>query len=105
MIMAGMKILFVTFLAFEAVQTDFTSGWGYGPRNGPSTWAEDFPEFCAGIFQSPVDLPKPGLASGLVIKTYKKPLTFTDGYDHPISGQISNAGQTSRSGKHTSSAP
>jgi len=30
--------------------------WGYGPENGPSTWPTEFPQFCAGTRQSPINI-------------------------------------------------
>merc|ERR1712018_1094173 len=32
------------------------ASWGYQTSNGPATWATNFPDFCAGDMQSPIDL-------------------------------------------------
>ncbi|XP_077996080.1 carbonic anhydrase 7-like [Glandiceps talaboti] len=62
--------------------------WGYGPNDGPSTWAEEFPEFCAGDKQSPIDI-KAGEA---VVREWTA-LTFT-GFDSTTSTTLENNGHT-----------
>jgi len=92
-------LLILTFVwrgyVLPAARADKTDGpdWGYTGANSPSTWAEKFPQFCAGTFQSPVEL-----SCQNAVHNYKKPLDFSPAYTSDqhvhLAGEISNTGKS-----------
>merc|ERR1711892_17286 len=64
------------------------TGWGYTPENGPSTWAANFPEVCAGTMQSPIDYK----TADIVINDPGE-ITMT-GWDTAMTGQLTNNGHS-----------
>jgi len=64
------------------------ASWGYQTSNGPATWATNFPDFCAGDMQSPIDLD-----STKAVTMDPGPITMV-GYNLKQSGSINNNGHT-----------
>merc|ERR1740123_315817 len=64
------------------------ASWGYAASNGPATWAANYPDFCAGDMQSPIDLD-----SSKAVTMDPGPITMV-GYNLAQTGSISNNGHT-----------
>jgi len=64
------------------------ASWGYSASNGPATWATNYPDFCAGDKQSPIDLD-----SSKAVTMDPGPITMV-GYNLKQSGSIDNNGHT-----------
>jgi len=64
------------------------AAWGYLASNGPATWATNFPEFCAGDAQSPIDLD-----TSKAVTMDPGPITMV-GYNLEQMGTINNNGHT-----------
>lgn len=62
--------------------------WGYDESNGPDTWPDSFPEFCAGTSQSPIDL-----ASASAVLMDPGDITMI-GYDTAQAGTVTNNGHS-----------
>merc|ERR1711971_432230 len=67
---------------------DNRASWGYQASNGPATWATNYPDFCAGDMQSPIDL-----NSTIAVTMDPGPITMV-GYNLMQSGSINNNGHT-----------
>merc|ERR1719384_2550410 len=67
---------------------DKRASWGYAASNGPATWAANYPDFCAGDMQSPIDLD-----SSKAVMMDPGPITMV-GYNLKQSGSINNNGHT-----------
>merc|ERR1740123_2292906 len=64
------------------------ASWGYAASNGPATWAANYPDFCAGDMQSPIDLD-----SSKAVTMDPGPITMV-GYNLKQAGKIENNGHT-----------
>ncbi|XP_046402849.1 carbonic anhydrase-like isoform X2 [Ischnura elegans] len=75
----------------EEKGTSSNSGFGYGPTNGPDTWAQNYPT-CGGDRQSPINinlntvkLPPPGVEDAPFFKYYDAP---------PLQLTVANSGHS-----------
>jgi len=66
------------------------ASWGYSEVNGPTTWAESFPEFCDGTKQSPIDYVS---ASATVADPDPGAIEMV-GYDMLLKGNLTNNGHS-----------
>jgi len=64
------------------------ASWGYSASNGPATWATNYPDYCAGDMQSPIDLD-----SSKAVMMDPGPITMV-GYNLEQMGRINNNGHT-----------
>jgi len=79
-----MKSALIILVTFSAFTEGLASSWNY-QEEGPSTWAESYPDYCNGSSQSPIDI------NHWEVSPNPCDLSFVN-YDLPFSGYWKNNG-------------
>jgi carbonic anhydrase len=83
-----------------------TPHWGYGPENGPSHWAKDFPS-AAGIRQSPIDIKTHDAHYDSALNIHPLKVQYNEGKDFNIAnnGHSLVISRKASEGSHLSGGP